>query len=279
MTIKIESDYLAGQITKRINSLSSEYYNHMMQEQFSDLYGSDDDAYSKSETMDWVHDTLKRIYILILAYLERQNLPLLAETFIKRYEHQLGDSKFMLESGTMPFDESMDSYLLRLREFEDFLLPFRAFDVFREEKRISEHMLEAVLSNTHLILKQSKVTIKGETSIYRGIEWFLQVIYSESKYSKAPLFPGKFKHYNADLHVPELQTAIEYKLLHTNDNPDDYIDQIRIDAVNYQGDDRYNRFYAVMYFIDNQKHKLETLQSCWRAKHFPANWKPIFVFD
>ncbi|WP_184547207.1 hypothetical protein [Mucilaginibacter sp. FT3.2] len=276
MSEPLETDYLATQIRDRISALSSEYYKHTMQEEFEDLH--DRDGTSKAEMMDWVHDTLKRIYVLILAYLETQRLPVLAETFRNRYENRLDDKGFMLDAGAMPFDEGRDSYLYRLREFEDFLLAFRTFDIFREEKRISTNMLESVLSNSHLIVKKTKTVIKTETTVYKAIEWFLQMMYPEIIYSKAPLFPGKFKHYSADLFIPELQTAIEYKLVDPNDNPEDYIDQIKIDAVNYRGDDRYNLFYAVVYFRDNETHKLETLQSCWRSKHFPANWKPIFVF-
>ncbi|MGN7202837.1 hypothetical protein ACTHQF_01080 [Pedobacter sp. SAFR-022] len=69
MVENVEADFLAEQITKRINSLSSEYYKHVMQEEFEAPYDHDYDTFSKAEMMDWVHDTLKRILRVVLGFL------------------------------------------------------------------------------------------------------------------------------------------------------------------------------------------------------------------
>ncbi len=269
------ADYMADQINSRINTLSSEYFKHSKQAEFDDLQGR---HHQNNGEMDaWIHDSLKRIYLLILTYLEQSKLPQMAQLFKERYESQLGDLKFMLESGSVPFDEGVDNYLYRLQEFEDFLLPFRAFNFYREERRLTTGMLEAVLSNTHKIMHQINKQPTNETSVYKSVHWFLEILYPDSKFTKTPLFSGKFKKYQPDLHVPELQAAIEYKLIRPESNPEDYIDQVKIDAVSYRGDDRYNLFYAVLYFLDNKSHKREAIESCWNTKSFPPNWKLIIV--
>ena len=270
-----EADYLAEQIRSRISALYSEHFQHSKQVEFEQLTGRE--AHHTGEMEAWMHDTLKRIYLLILGYLESRKLPQFAQTFKDRYEAKLDDRNFMLDAGSIPFDEGMDEHLYRLREFEDFLLPFPAFNVHREEKRISGHMLESVLSNTHLIIKETGKTITNETSVYSSVQWFLEMLYPDCRYSPVPIFPGKFKTYRPDLHIPELQTAIEYKLIRPGANPEEHIDQVKTDAINYRYHDRYNLFYAVLYFIDNKKYKKEALESCWKSKNFPPNWKLIIV--
>ena len=273
MTMQANQDenYLTEQIRSRIRALNSEHFQHVMARE----YGDD---YIDSEMDAWIHNTLKRIYILILVYLEKKNLILIAGMFKQRFELKLDDSSFMLDETLRPLDEMRTPTLTRLEEFEDFLLPFHEFDVFREEKRLSASYLDSVLSNTNYIIKKTKANITNETSVYNSVKWFLEILFPDTLVAKAPIFPGKFKNYKPDLYVPELQTAIEYKFVKSGDHPETYIDEIYIDSVNYKGDDRYQFFTAVMYFVNNQEFKPDTIKSCWKRKNFPSTWKLILVF-
>lgn len=269
----MQEDYLSEQIRSRIRSLYSEHFNHTM------INESNNDYPEENETLSWIHETLKRIYLLILAYLELKGLTMVADTFRKRYEDKLEDPVFMLNEKWSPLDEARSNRLSRLDEFEDFLLPFHEFDVFREEKRISGSYLENILKNTGFIIKRTNTVVTNETSIYKAVLWFIEILFPESLIGLAPIFPGKFKKYKPDLHVPELQTAIEYKYIREGDHPEDYIDEVLVDAKNYKGDDRYQFFIAVLYFENNTEFKLEAIESCWKQKNFPATWKLVVVFN
>lgn len=228
----MQEDYLSEQIRSRIRSLHTEHFNHTIISESNYHYPEE------NETLSWIHDTLKRIYLLILAYLEIKGLTTMANTFKKRYEEKLDDSVFMLNEKWIPLDESRNNRLSRLGEFEDFLLPFQEFDVFREEKRISGSYLENILKNTGFIIEKTNTVVTNETSIYKAILWFIEILFPDSIIGLAPIFPGKFKKYKPDLHVPELQTAVEYKYIKEGDHPEDYIDEVSVDAQNYKGDER-----------------------------------------
>ena len=68
-----------------------------------------------------------------------------------------------------------------------------------------------------------------------------------------------------------------YCVNNPNDNLDDFIDQIRIDAANYVGDANYENFVAVIYIEDSSIATPEHINESWRSKGLPKNWKLVVV--
>lgn len=267
-------NYLVEQIKSRINGLGSEYFQHSMQIQYAE---DDYNPQDRSEKEEWIFETLGRIYILMVAYFDMKKLSGFRDLFIQKYSDKIENRSFMLESSGVPYGDTYD-ILLRLREFGDFLLPFKEFDIFREEKRMSTNILESVLKNTHLIISRTNTSITNETSVYNQVKWFLELLWPKTGLGKLPEFQGEFKYYTPDLHIPDIEVAIEYKLIREKDHPENHIDAVKLDSVNYKGNGNYKIFYAVLYFLNNKNHKEENIQQCWNNKEFPENWRPIFVF-
>jgi hypothetical protein len=100
------------------------------------------------------------------------------------------------------------------------------------------------------------------------------------KVKKAPKadFQGFFKHYEPDILIPELRTAVEYKYARDKKTLDDYLDEVKVDANNYKSDWRYENFVAVL-CIDDPKISTEAnIGQAWKDKKFPKNWDLVVVF-
>jgi hypothetical protein len=271
---KSQKEYLEKEIKSRIKALDSQHYQHIMNEQYNEHYNVRSD-----EMESWMFDTLKRIYLLIIAYFECREMSIYATIFKDRFESKLQDGKFMLENYLPPFDEISEGKLSRLREFEDFLMPFPEFDIFKEEKKNTSNFLETILKHSNSIVKKTNTEIKNESSIYNIVKWFIGLLFPDAHKVHNDIFPGRFTYYKGDIAIPAIETVIEYKLIKPADNAEKYIDQLKSDSLNYKDNEKFSRFYAVMYFLDNKEHKEEEILECWKSKNFPGNWKLIQVFD
>jgi len=273
MLDKREKDHSSSQIRKMIANIYSVYNKHAIKIEFDEeTY----DAQDRAETDDWLLAELKRLFILITAYLNMKSMDLLAGLFIDSYKEKLEDREFMLRTSLLPLGNNWDT-LLRLKEFEDYLLSFPDFKN-QITNRDDLETLRSILANTHLIMQRTALIADKEYTVYKSVKWFMELIWPKTKIEKLPEFQQEFKHYEPDLHIPELGVAIEYKLIREGDHPENHIDQVRTDANNFSGRSDYNIFFAVFYFINNQNFKQENIELCWQKKQFPENWFPIYVF-
>ena len=218
---------------------------------------------------------LKTLYHLILAYLEAKGLQDYAKRFRLKYENIL-EEKSPLHSDTI-LDLEHDPELRVLHEFSQVLSPFKAFDYSFGKKEEINHLHE-VLKGTRYILKNLKVQLTNETSIYKEVEWVLKLFYPKAREAKKTQFHGYFKEYKPDVLIPELKTAIEYKYIRKGKSIDDYIDQVKVDATNYKGDYRYDSFIAVLCLEDAGQAPEENIRKAWDDKGFPDNWDLVIVF-
>lgn len=60
-------------------------------------------------------------------------------------------------------------------------------------------------------------------------------------------------------------------------NIEKFLDQIKTDADNYEGDPEYNFFYAVLYFQERAELNPEAFRHAVENKKFPENWTLISV--
>jgi hypothetical protein len=120
----------------------------------------------------------------------------------------------------------------------------RRFVKIKEDENLK---LFSLLQNTGFIIKNLNKPIKNESDIYQQVKWVLGLYYPICRLRNKASFIQEFKTYNPDILIPELKTAIEYKYLDAaNDNIDEFIDQIKIDATNYVNDSKYE--YHRSYF-------------------------------
>ncbi|HTN37281.1 MAG TPA: hypothetical protein VL053_09415 [Arachidicoccus sp.] len=228
------------------------------------------------EDLNWAKEDLEmnlaELYYRILAYLELKGLPQLTETFKNKFYPIIQEKQNLFKEVSM--FPSEDLKLLIIREFEAFLSPFQILDYNKSEvKKLTE-----ILKDSDYILKNCNTQITNEASIYKEVKWVLSLYYPDIRRRNRASFIQQFKTYHPDILIPSLYTAIEYKLIKDrSDNIDVFIDQIRIDAQNYQGDIHYQHFISVIYIMDASVATPRSIEICWESKKFPHNWDLVIV--
>jgi len=266
---KPEITYLEETISKQMRDLWSRSSDLITEEAFNSYNDKPDPV--AEEQWDWIYEELKQLYHRILTYLEAKELPQLATIFKSKTEIKLSSQKTALNTAVLG---SSDPYLTILDDFQTFLSCFQAFDTSHTGDRKFE-ILENILSNTAGVLKHNRITFKNEADIYREMKWFIDIAYPSSRSLNKARFIKKFTTYRPDILIPEIETAIEYKLIQTGDNVETYIDQLKTDADNYTRDPDYSIFYAVIYVADKSIASKKSIEHSWAEKEFPKNWKLI----
>ena len=171
------------------------------------------------------------------------------------------------------YEDSEPSMIIH-DEFREFILSFQEFD-FTSTKKIETNKLKLILENTNAIVSKTKTKITNETSIYRPVKWLVEIVYPQSRNLGKARFIKKFTTYHPDILIPEISSAVEYKYIRKGKNPEKYIDQIKTDADNYEGDAEYKYFYAIVYFEEKTDINPEAFKQAVREKSFPDNWTLI----
>ena len=174
-------------------------------------------------------------------------------------------------------DPESETELDLLVNFRKFLEPFQflSFSPLTFDENLK---LKSILTNSGFIIKTQKLDINNEADIYKGVKWVIGLYYPSARRKNKSSFISQFKGYNPDILVPEIKAAVEYKFLDSaDDNIDDYMDQLKIDATNYVGDDRYEHFYAVIYIEDISIATPESITESWNSKGFPDNWQLVLT--
>lgn len=266
---KEEIKYIEEEIKNWKRRISHEHFQIVMHESHNEaLYGRE------AIELYLVHG-LQFLYFLILSYIESKGLLQYANHFKESFSPILSDDKALLESGFL--DPEGEPELIVLHKYSQFLSPFKAFDYKTIEKEENEKLLE-LLKSTPYILKNTKTKITNETSIYQEVFWVLKLYYQSCRRKNKASFIQQFKVYNPDILIPELKTSIEYKFIRKGTNIEEFIDQVKVDSINYKDDYRYDNFIAVLCIEDCSIATEENIQSAWKVKEFPKNWNLIITF-
>ena len=266
----LDIEYIEKEIKDLISAISSQYYNHRMNEDYNDEYDP-----NGVESHIWL--LIRRLYPLISVYIESKGLTVYLSAFIAKYQDKINDFDFCLTEKENPNYEEVDQHdLTIIDEFEYVLRPFSAFNVFYER---SERLttLEHILEETATIIKHNNVIVTNEDDIYKQVRWILQFVYPGVRAKNKARFISNFKTYSPDILIPDHTVAVEYKYIRQETDVEKYIDEVKIDATNYINDPDYKIFYAVFYINDSGIYTKASIIDAWDKKIFPLNWKPIIV--
>lgn len=260
--------FLEEEIKSRKRALQSEHYNHYMNLMHNEHYEE-----NRGEFKAWEYITIKRLYLLIVAYLDATGNNGLLNIFKERYEKHINDEEYMLTKESRPYEDLDVDSLARLEEFEDFLMPFEVFSYSPNKDQKSElDRLSSILAETHHVLAHNNIEPENEAKVYNEIKWLLQFVYPRVLDKSGARVLEKFKTYKPDILVPEVRASIEYKFIREDKKPAEYIDQLYVDAGVYHKDPEYDNFFAVMYFQKNKDYTKESITQAWIEKQFPSNW-------
>jgi hypothetical protein len=260
-------NYTEQRIKKIISSIESTHFNLMI--------GEDDFEDYPGFTKEWIKNKVIDLYYLMQAYLEMIGMNSYLNSFKNKLDPIISNETDILQTTQLhPEGESELKIIIYCKIFLD---AFRQFDyqISKVEEAIK---LTSILGNTAFIIKQLNLSINSESDIYNAVKWILGLYYPSSRLLNKASFIQQFKTYIPDILIPELKIAIEYKFIkHNKKTADDFIDEVRIDASNYDGDPRYENFIAVICLENASIATPESIKVAWENKHFPANWSLVIV--
>lgn len=275
----MKKDQEIEQLVKNIQSLL-----HKLESTFWDVYAypSESDAefsrYWEIEKQDketWLYEGTKSLYLKICYFIELKEAPDYLNQFRKKFETTITNQEKAMKVYGGLYNDSEPAVIIH-DEFREFLSAFPDFD-YDLQKKNETNKLRLILDNTNSILSQTNTKVTNETSIYSKIKWLIEIIYPKVTNLGKARFIKKFKTYNPDILVPEISSAVEYKFIRKGLNIQDYIDQLKTDADNYEGDPEFKFFYAVVYFEDKTVINQAAFEAAVEAKKFPDNWEIIFL--
>lgn len=269
-----EIENLAKEIRSQLHKLESTFYEVYVHPANFDYEPPNPEHsyydYEEEDNKKWLFHGTRVLYYKICLFLELKNVPTYYKMFTEKFGPIIYDEKKVTEDRGPLYEDSEPSMIIH-DEFREFLWAFYEFD-YSTAKKIETNKLKLILENTNSILFKTKTKVTNETSIYKPVKWIVEIVYPLSRNLGKARFIKKFVTYHPDILVPEISSAVEYKYIRKGENPEKYIDQIKTDADNYEGDPEYKYFYAVVYYEDKSEINPEAFKQAVKEKGYPESW-------
>lgn len=166
----------------------------------------------------------------------------------------------------------MDSELMLV--YRKYLNAFDDFSIIDARKEFD--ILENILNSTATLLKDFGIQPTSEADVYKPIKNICKAVFPDNKDCSHYKFLQTAKCYNPDILIPSLECAVEFKYVNDEKELNRTMDEILADVEGYKGNPSYSVFYAVFY-ATNSFCSSKRFNSMWAEKHFPENWKGIYV--
>lgn len=279
MTKEQEIDWVAKEIQAMLHKLENTFWDFFVSPDYEDDRSKKDQfSFYKVEREDketWLYHGTKMLYNKICLFLELKNLPLYYQAFHNKFNNIIEDNKQVMKSYGGLYDDSEPSLIIH-DQFREFLSAFVEFDTGFSQK-VETNKLKLILENTNSILNKTNTKITNETSIYSPVKWITEIIYPTTRALGKARFIKKFVTYHPDILVPEISSAVEYKYIKKSESYEKFIDQLKTDADNYNGDPEYKYFYAVVYFECKTDINKAAFEQAIIEKKFPDTWTLIVL--
>ena len=263
-----EIEALSSEIHRLLRELEGYFWDVFVEPGY---YSGTPTRFEQAERDDketWLFHGTRRLYYLICLFFELKGAPIYLNQFISKFGGIINDKSKVMQNRGPLFDESEPSMIIH-DDFRDFLSGFSEFD---NKLKKAPNRLNLILDSTNIIIDKSKIKITNEASVYNAIRWYLEIIYPTTRARNNARFIKQFNTYKPDILIPELNSAIEYKLVKNGKTPGVYLDQIKTDADNYTGDPEYKYFYAVVFFENKIDINRAVFMNAIKEKSFPDNW-------
>lgn len=272
MTKEKELDWIAKEIKSTLNDLENTFWNAFVKPSEFGFEDENRDPYDfeKVDNEEWLFQGTRRLYYKICFFLELKSVSEYCNIFRAEFGSMIDDQQKVLDSYGGRYNESEPSMIIHDR-FRDFLSAFVEFD-YEFSRKVETNKLKLILENTNAIVARTRTNVTNETSIYIPVRWVTEVIYPSTRSLGKARFISKDWTYHPDILVPEISSAVEYKLIKPGESLQKYLDQIKTDSDNYVGDPEYKYFYAVIYFKDKTSMNNEGIKQAIKEKQFPENW-------
>lgn len=275
MDQKSEIEKLASEISSLLHKLEVTFWEAYIDPANHDdyeptEYGQFYYDYQKEDNRKWLFYGSRILYYKICLFLEWKNAPMYLKMFKNKFQPIIDIEKKVTESRGPLYSDDEPSMIIH-DEFREFLSSFQEFKSDYNQK-LEVNKLKLILENTNSIIAKTKTTITNETSIYNPVKWFVETIFPTTRSLNKARFIKKFSTYHPDILIPEISSAVEYKFIRTGINVEKYLDQIKVDADNYEDDPEYRFFYAVVFFENKSEINPGGFKQAISEKKFPENW-------
>ncbi|MBP6236682.1 MAG: hypothetical protein KA270_06875 [Saprospiraceae bacterium] len=272
-------DFLSKEISTQLHKLEVAFWevyvypgNYADNDYYEDENGQTHyyHDYEKEDKKTWLFYGTRTLFYKICVFLELKNVPLYYKMFIDKFQPIINDEKKVTESRGPLYEDDEPSMIIH-DDFREFLRSFQEFDN-DYSKKLEVNKLKQILENTNSILAKTNTIVTNETSIYTPIKWIVEIVYPTMRSLGKARFIKKFSTYHPDILIPEISSAVEYKYIRKGVGIETYLDQIKTDADNYEGDLEYKFFYAIIYFEDKLEINPAGFKQAVFEKKFPDNW-------
>lgn len=217
-------------------------------------------------------DVIEKLHQQTAFLLESRGVP----QFLQRFHRQFGTTvngyklAHEFDSDYMSHPQLKNVFLTKLRKF---LVPLVDLDQLGAPD--GQRYLERLLKSTAALLNHRGIIPEGEAEIYREVASVVRLLFPSATNASSRFFKTA-KGYKPDILIPELSTAVEYKLIDSEAKLKTSFGAIADDVHGYADDPDYKFFYAVFYQAQDFW-GLERCSVAWSDYKFPENWKAIFV--
>lgn len=147
-------------------------------------------------------------------------------------------------------------------------------DSVETDERKQRELLEAILRNTPKIVHDRGITPTSEADVRKCVYDLLIHVFPDTV-REIPV-PQVTKTYKADLGVPSIKTAAEYKYATTEEEAKKIIGGFYEDMRGYAGSEDWKYFYAVL-FMSQPFFTVEQIRAEFAHVGADKNWSPILV--
>lgn len=274
MTENKNIENLSKEISSELHELESTFYEVFVHPSNFDIepdeHGSIYLDYDKEDKKTWLIHGTRILYYKICLFLELKKVPIYLEMFKNKFNDIISEPIKIMESRNSLYTDDEPSMIIH-DDYREFLKAFKEFksDYF---KKIEVNKLKLILENTHSIINRTKTEVTNEASIYNPVKWVVELIFPTTRSLNKARFIKKFKTYHPDILVPEISSAVEYKFIREGETIEKFLDEIKIDADNYEGDPEFKIFYAVVFFEKRSELNQASFNQAILEKKFPDNW-------
>ncbi|MBC3435847.1 hypothetical protein HU735_10525 [Pseudomonas sp. BW16M2] len=260
---------LLGDIDEQLSDAWGSVYKLQTLSEYIDPQSDTNEDYDEEET--YFLSKIERLHLSISLLIESLGYTQLLQ------EYKLGYSKHSTKSASFSITRDGDyhsdtlAFFWRYHKSVSALINSNSVDTDERKQRT---LLAAILRNTSKIVHDHQVSPTSEAEVRNCVYKLLTHVFPDTL-REVPV-PQVTKTYKADLGIPSLKAAIEYKYATTEEEAKKVIGGFYEDMRGYAGSEDWKHFFAVVY-MSKPFFTIEQIRAEFARVGVDSSWSPILV--
>jgi hypothetical protein len=215
---------------------------------------------------------LQELHDILLVVLEAADMPETRASLINAWRGFMDDKGL---GHTNDDDENQNCHSPALTSLERVIQGLRitVSEAVSSEEAWTLVRLEAMLRDTPALVLRRQAVLVNETDLQRVMHDYLSACFPDFRLN--PPIGGTLKNFEPDCGIASVGAAIEFKIVHTQQQIATAFSGVAEDTAGYKGSRDWTRFYAVIY--QAQPFMLESHLRSDLKRIGAATWTPIVV--